>query len=57
MSQTRQGAPRGQRLKTSSVVVNLTAAASPAGRARRRVSAIAVFPDRLHAPATPILIT
>src|SRR5258708_5812268 len=50
MSQTMQVVPRGQRSNTSSVVVNLTAAARPAGRARRSETAAAVLPARLQAP-------
>ena len=57
MSQTTQVEPRGQRSKTSSVVVNLTAAAAPAGRARRRVSASAVLPARLQVPETAAMRT
>src|SRR5262245_12034858 len=52
MSQTTQGAPRGHRSKTSSVVVNLRAMAEPDGSARSSVTAAAVLPARLQAPAT-----
>ena len=50
MSHTTQGVPRGQRSNTSSAVVNFTAAARPAGRARSSDTAAAVLPDRLQAP-------
>ena len=52
MSHTTQGVPRGQRSKTSSVVVNLTATAAPAGQGPRSDTAQAVLPARLHAPDT-----
>ena len=49
MSQTTQGLPRGQRSKTSSVVVNFTATADCGGRAWSSDTAQAVLPDRLPA--------
>ena len=56
ISQTMQAVPRGHFSKTSSVVVNFTAAGRPP-RPRRTVSASAVFPAREEEPATTTVVT
>jgi hypothetical protein len=56
MSQTTHVVPRGQRLKMSSVVVNLMATAERSGKASTRLTAAAVLPARLHAPDTVTII-